>query len=63
MSYLIDFTVNHLTRMIGHAVVYFTTLSYYRERNDRSSPTCRPVNLHVGVANPFIPNNVQTANA
>ena len=28
--------------------------------NDRSSPTCRHVNLHVGVANRFIPNNVQT---
>ena len=31
--------------------------------NDRSSPTRRRVNLHVGVANRFIPNNEQTANA
>ena len=29
--------------------------------NDRSSPTRRRVNLHVGVANRFIPNNEQTA--
>ena len=31
--------------------------------NDRSSPTRRHVNLHVGIANHFIPNNIQTANA
>ena len=31
--------------------------------NDRLSPTRKRVNLHVGVANRFISNNEQTANA
>ena len=31
--------------------------------NDRSTTTCRLVNLHVGVANCVIQNNVQIANA
>ena len=42
---------------VGKIAPEFTLL------NDRSSPSRRCVNLHEGVANHFIPNNLQTANA